>query len=122
LAYSFWGAAFAVAWKDRRASALLTLLVMLAMNALAMYNEYNPYSFRKLQFLVHPAVVMLSPLPAANAALTAGTSTFYWGKVWDDPVWLFGASVAYQVTLIAAGLLYLRRVSRVAAQEDRDGG
>ena len=111
-AYSFWGAAFSLAWKDRRISALLTILAMLAVNVLPMYHQYSPYSFRKLQFLVHPALVMFSPLLAADGALSVGASTFYWGRLWESPVWLFGISVGYQVTLVAAGLLYLRKVGR----------
>ncbi len=113
-AYSFWGAAFSLAWKDRRISAMLTILAMLAVNVLAMYYQYSPYSFRKLQFLVHPALVMFSPLPAASAALGAGETTFYWERLWESPVWLFGISVGYQVTLIAGGLLYLKKVGRTS--------
>jgi hypothetical protein len=111
-AYSFWGAAFSLAWKDRHISAFLAILGMLAVNVLPMYHQYSPYSFRKLKFLVHPAMVMFSPLPAANAALGLGASAFYWEKLWESPVWLFGISLGYQVTLVAVGLLYLRKVGR----------
>jgi len=67
--YAFWGTAFAVQWRDRRVSAFLTLLVMVALNALPLYVNASPYSFRKVAFLIHPAVLATSPLPAADAAL-----------------------------------------------------
>jgi ABC-type transport system involved in multi-copper enzyme maturation permease subunit len=112
--YSFWGAAFSLAWRDRRISAVLTVFLILALNTLAVYSQGNPYSFRKLKFLVHPLLMMTSPIPAASAALGGGTPSPFWWREWGDPRYRFGASSAYQVAVMLGALWYLRRVGRKA--------
>lgn len=110
LGYSFWGAAFALAWRERMLAGLFAALAILLLNTLALFGEISPLAFRKAQFLLHPALVMTSPLPAANAALGGGAYGHYWRAAWRNPAVLFGLSVCYQVAIAAAGVWYLRRV------------
>jgi len=109
--YSFWGAAFSLAWRDRRIGAVLTVLLILALNTLAVYSEGSPYSFRKLKFLVHPLLVMTSPIPA----LGGGAQSPYWRWEWANPVYRFGLTLAYQVAVVVGALWYLRRVGKKAS-------
>jgi hypothetical protein len=121
LGYSFWGAAFALAWRERMLAGLFAALAILLLNMLALFGEIGPMAFRKAQFLLHPALVMTSPLPAVNAALGGGAYSHYWRAAWRNPAVLFGLSVWYQVAIAAAGVWYLRRVARSGGEEREDG-
>jgi ABC-type transport system involved in multi-copper enzyme maturation permease subunit len=124
--YSCWGAAFALAWQDRKIAGLFTVVVILALNTLALFGECSPMAFRKVQFLLHPLLLMTSPLPAAYRALGEGAYGHYWNYEWRSPIYLFVLSVLYQVAMVTGALWYLRRVGTrdqgPGAGEERAGG
>jgi ABC-type transport system involved in multi-copper enzyme maturation permease subunit len=110
-AYACWGAALTRAYRDRRIAAAVIFLLVLALNLLGVYSVSNPYSFQKVQFLIHPVLALTSPIPAAAAAL-GNLSAPYWPKQWASPWYVIGLSTLYQVALLVGGWVDVRRAGR----------
>jgi hypothetical protein len=108
-AYSLWGVVATAACKDRRLGALTAVLVILALNVTGTYYAYNSDAFRRLQFLGHPLVALVSPVPAGISALWRTNTYSYWAESWSDPRYLIGAAFLYQVVILVGAMLSLRR-------------
>ena len=112
IAYALWGTVFGVKCRRRSLAGLLSLLFITAMNLMAsLYVECEGVTMR--QPPNHPALVLASPLAAAEALCSTST---IWDRYSAAQCFIYG--FGYSVVLAAGALLVLRWLRRHATRTE----
>lgn len=101
-AYAFVGAACAVLSGMRRESAIVTALLILALNSCALIYGAGAGVLRTVPR--HPALVLSSPAAAVYAFVSGGSRNARWGRFGESDAVLYG--LGYSALLIVVALTY----------------